>query len=87
MEVAFFPKAEEDLIFWKNSGNKQIQKKISELIADTRQNPFAGLGQPEPLKHRLSGMWSRRINSEHRMVYDVTEDKVNIYSLRGHYHL
>ncbi len=87
MEVALFPKAEEDLAFWKRSGNKQVQKKISELIDDALEHPFTGLGQPEPLKHGLSGMWSRRISGEHRMVYDVTEEKLNVYSLRGHYKL
>lgn len=87
MEVAFFPKAQEDLIFWKTSGNKVIQKKISELIENIQQTPFTGLGQPEPLKHGLSGMWSRRINGEHRLVYEVVANKLNIYSLRGHYRL
>lgn len=85
MEVAYFPKANDDLAFWRKSGNKQVQKRISDLIENIKKTPFSGLGQPEALKYDLSGLWSRRINSEHRIIYEVEKIIVNIYSLRGHY--
>ncbi|SHN18089.1 Txe/YoeB family addiction module toxin [Mucilaginibacter sp. OK098] len=89
MEIIYSSKALKDLTFWKNSGNKQVQKKIYELIADIIEHPFEGIGKPEPLKHELTGKWSRRINSEHRLVYEILpNDKIvilSILSLKGHY--
>ena len=87
MEIAYFPKAKEDLSFWSKSGNKHIQKKVLALIEDIKRTPFEGLGQPESLKYGLSGMWSRRIDKEHRIVYSVNEDAniIFIHSLKGHY--
>ncbi|GGG93527.1 Txe/YoeB family addiction module toxin [Parapedobacter pyrenivorans] len=89
MEVIYSPQAVEDLNYWKKSGNKTIQKKIQQLIVAIIENPFEGIGKPEPLKHELSGSWSRRINREHRMVYEVYNDNtiviLEIQSLRGHY--
>jgi toxin YoeB len=73
MEVIFSPKAIEDLVYWKKSGNKAVQKKITSLIIAIQQNPFDGIGKPEPLRHNLSGAWSRRIDREHRLVYEVSE--------------
>lgn len=89
MEVIYTPQAVEDLNFWRKSGNQAIQKKIQELILAIIANPFKGIGKPEPLKHQLSGSWSRRINKEHRIIYEVIEDSkviiLEIQSLRGHY--
>jgi toxin YoeB len=85
MEISITDKAREDLAFWRKSGNANIQKKISKLIDSLRQTPFEGLGKPEPLKHTLTGTWSRRIDREHRMVYEVEEERIVIHSLRGHY--
>ncbi|QNL48964.1 Txe/YoeB family addiction module toxin [Olivibacter sp. SDN3] len=89
MEVIYTPQAVEDLNYWKKSGNKAIQKKIQQLILAIIENPFEGIGKPEPLKHQLSGSWSRRINREHRIVYEVYNDQtvviLEIQSLRGHY--
>ncbi|MCH6234359.1 Txe/YoeB family addiction module toxin [Cognataquiflexum rubidum] len=65
MEIIFSPKAIKDLTFWKKSGDKSAMKKIQELLKSIAVSPFSGLGKPEPLKHQLSGMWSRRINREH----------------------
>ena len=70
---------------WKKSGNTGVQKKIEELLQSIRDTPFEGIGKPEPLRHNLSGLWSRRINQEHRMMYEVQADKILIYSLKGHY--
>lgn len=89
MEVIYTPQAIEDLKYWKRSGNKAIQRKIEQLIVAIQERPFAGIGKPEPLKYELLGSWSRRINSEHRIVYQIYENNavliLEIQSLRGHY--
>ena len=89
MEVRYSKKAQKDLEFWSKSGNKKIIKKISELIKAIQLNPFEGIGKPEALKHDLSGYWSRRIDSEHRIIYEIidenTIDILSIISLKGHY--
>jgi len=87
MEISYTPEAQKDLEFWKKSGNKTIIKKITVLIHAIDENPYDGIGKPEQLKHELSGYWSRRINKEHRIVYEVLaeENKVIVLSLKGHY--
>ena len=85
MEIVFSPTAIDDLGFWVKSGNKAILKKISRLIEAILQNPYQGVGNPEPLKYNLSGTWSRRINLEHRIVYEILDNKLFIHSLKGHY--
>lgn len=89
MEIIFSNKAKNDLEFWSKSGNKSILKKISELLRAIEENHYEGLGKPEPLKHNLSGVWSRRINQEHRLVYEIVDENtieiLNIISLKGHY--
>ena len=75
MEVEYKAKALADREFWKQSGNLKVQNKISELITDICKTPFTGLGKPEPLRFELSGLWSRRITREHRIVYEVLVDK------------
>jgi toxin YoeB len=85
MQVVLLPTAKKDLDFWKHTGNKMILAKISLLTEDIVNNPFKGIGKPEPLKHQFSGCWSRRINREHRMIYEVKDDKIILYSLKGHY--
>jgi toxin YoeB len=86
MEIIFLPKADQDLIFWIKSGNKTILKKIGALITDISKNPTSGIGKPEQLKHELQGLWSRRINQEHRIVYGIKNNTtVEIFSLKGHY--
>ncbi|MFA9187440.1 Txe/YoeB family addiction module toxin [Flavobacterium magnesitis] len=86
MEVKFTKKAVEHLDFWKKSGNKAIQKKIQLLIEDIMKTPFKGIGKPEALKYNLSGTWSRKINEEHRIVYEIPDEGILlIHSLKGHY--
>lgn len=85
MEIDLYEKAERDFEYWKKSGNKAIQKKIQQLFTDMKDHPFEGLGKPEALKYSLSGKWSRRINEEHRIIYDVADNIINVYSLKGHY--
>ena len=89
MEIIFSNKAKKDLEFWSKSGNKVILKKISELLRAIEDSPFEGIGKPEQLKYNLSGVWSRRINQEHRLVYEIVDENtieiLNIISLKGHY--
>jgi toxin YoeB len=89
MEIKYTPDALKDLAFWKKSGNKIIQKRIVLLIEDIIKHPFSGIGKPEALKYELSGKWSRRINGEHRIIYQIIENDIieilEIVSLKGHY--
>ena len=85
MEIEYAAKAVEDILFWKKSGQVVIQKRITALIAEIEKTPFGGIGKPEPLKHNYTGYWSRRINDEHRLIYKVTDTKIYIASLKGHY--
>lgn len=71
MEVSYTFQAREDLAYWKKTNNQVVLKKIRQLIEAIVENPFDGIGKPEPLKHNLSGSWSRRINREHRLVYEL----------------
>jgi toxin YoeB len=82
--VAFLPQAFEDFNRWAVE-DKKIHSKVVDLIKDTLRTPFSGLGKPEPLKHELKELWSRRITDEHRLVYRVTEEEIVIYSCRFHY--
>ena len=82
--VTFTLDALEHLEEWKFADAKMIQKIIS-LALETSSNPFTGTGKPEPLKHDLKGKWSRRINQEHRLVYEVTDTEIIILSCCFHY--
>lgn len=84
MKLIFSENAWEDYLYWQNA-DKQILKRINELIKDIQKNKYKGIGKPEPLKHNLSGYWSRRINNEHRLIYKIEEDKIMIAQLRYHY--
>lgn len=68
MEIIYSEESQKDIQFWKKSGNKIIQNKIQQLLNAISQDPFNGIGKPEMLKHNLTGLWSRRINQEHRIV-------------------
>ena len=81
----FTDKAKEDIAAHKTAGNKAVLNKLLILLEELTEHPFTGTGKPEPLKHNLSGMWSRRINREHRLVYEVEENTVFIYSVKEHY--
>jgi toxin YoeB len=84
MKLIFSDNAWEDYLFWQKT-DKKILRRINNLIKEIKRNPFEGIGKPEPLKHALSGYWSRRINDEHRIVYRVSSDAVLIAQLRYHY--
>lgn len=74
----------EDFNYWV-ANDKKLYQRIIKLIKDIDRSPFSGLGKPEPLKHELSGYWSRRIDDEHRLVYKVTDDSLLIIACRYHY--
>jgi toxin YoeB len=84
VKLIFSDHAWDDYIYWQQT-DKKILHRINTLIKETMRNPFEGVGKPEPLKHALSGYWSRRITDEHRFVYKVSEDVIHIAQLRYHY--
>lgn len=85
MQIILMPEAKADLDFWIKSGNKPVLKKITQLLESVSTTPYEGIGKPEPLKYNLMGCWSRRIDQEHRIVYEVHSDKIIVLSLKGHY--
>lgn len=84
MRLIFSEHAWEDYLYWQHTDKKTLQR-VNQLIKDVQRSPFAGIGKPEPLKHSLSGYWSRRINDEHRLVYKVDNEGIFIAQLRYHY--
>jgi len=85
MELRLTETAIEEIRFFHKTGQKAVLKKIETLLSEIEQHPFSGTGKPEALKHNLSGMWSRRINLEHRIVYEIVENTIFIHSFKGHY--
>ncbi len=84
MRLIFSENAWEDYVHWQRTDPRMLQR-INLLVREIQRASFEGIGKPEPLKHRLSGYWSRRITDEHRMVYRVEADAVLIAQLRYHY--
>ncbi|MFZ1729966.1 MAG: Txe/YoeB family addiction module toxin [Bacteroidota bacterium] len=84
MKLLFSERAWEDYLFWQSQDGK-ILKRINVLIREIQRTPFEGTGKPEQLRHALAGCWSRRISEEHRLVYNVSDDAVQIVQLRYHY--
>jgi toxin YoeB len=84
MKLTFTTEAWEDYLYWQKIDKKIVQK-INGLIKDINRSPFVGIGKPEPLKHELAGYWSRRINAEHQLVYEIFEDCTIIVACRYHY--
>lgn len=82
--MEFDAAAFEDLAWWVEHDRAQALR-IIRLIRDVQREPFRGAGKPEPLKHELKGCWSRRIDQEHRLVYEVQRDKIRILACRYHY--
>ena len=83
-KITFSKNAWEDYLSWQKE-DKKVVGKISELIRDIQRTPYQGIGKPEPLKYDLAGFWSRRIDMEHRLVYQFRDDQILIYSCRYHY--
>jgi toxin YoeB len=84
VKLVFADEAWEDYLYWQKQDRKMVER-INKLIREIQREPFEGIGKPEPLKHALSGFWSRRITDEHRVVYRVAGDSLLIAQLRYHY--
>lgn len=84
MRLVFTPHGWEDYVHWQTA-DRAILQRINRLIEDVVRDPFTGIGKPEPLKHVLAGAWSRRIDSEHRLVYLIDTDDIVILQVRYHY--
>ena len=84
MKLVFSEQAWEDCLYWQRTDKKAV-KRVNALIKDITRDPFEGIGKPEPLRHALSGYWSRRINEADRLVYKIDGDSILIAQLRYHY--
>lgn len=84
MKLTFHPNAWDDYLYWQQHDKKMLRR-INELIKAIMREPFEGIGKPEPLKYELSGLWSRRIDQEHRLIYTVKEDELHLLNCRYHY--
>ena len=84
MDLVFAPEAWEDYLYWQST-DARVPSRINLLLKEITRNPYAGIGKPEPLKHALQGYWSRRITSEHRIVYKKAGKQILIAQLRYHY--
>ncbi|MBI4746758.1 MAG: Txe/YoeB family addiction module toxin [Deltaproteobacteria bacterium] len=84
MNVSFTPNGLADLHYWVKHDRKAADR-ILTLLEDVKRDPFAGIGKPEPLKFQLSGCWSRRIDLEHRLVYQINSNEIIVISCRYHY--
>ncbi len=83
-DVQWYGDAWDEYCEWQRT-DKAILKRINELIKDARRDPFSGIGKPGPLKHDLSGVWSRRINETDRLTYYLEDDILLIVGCKGHY--
>ena len=84
MNVTFTPTALDDLRYWLKTGKRQAERVLA-LLEEIRRTPFEGTGKPEPLRFQLAGCWSRRMDREHRLVYQVEEAEIVVIACRYHY--
>ena len=84
MLITFTQNAWDDYIYWQ-SADKKLVKKINELFKEIKRDSYNGIGKPEALKYDLAGYWSRRIDHEHRLVYQVKDETILVYACRFHY--
>ncbi|MBC7731587.1 MAG: Txe/YoeB family addiction module toxin [Bacteriovorax sp.] len=84
MKLIFSDDAWEDSLYWQKQDKRTVER-INKLIGEVKREPFAGIGKPEPLRHALSGFWSRRIDDEHRMVYRIEGGALLLAQLRYRY--
>jgi toxin YoeB len=84
VKLTFSDEAWEDYLYWQKHDRKMVER-INKLIKEVQRDPFVGVGKPEPLRHALAGFWSRRITEEHRLVYRVEGESLEIAQLRFHY--
>ena len=83
-DAVFHPEFLEDLRFWVKS-NRNAALRVLELVEATLRNPYEGIGKPEALRYEMAGCWSRRITQEHRLVYEVTDKRIDFLQARYHY--
>lgn len=84
LTINFHEDAWADYLYWQRNDKSKLER-INGLIENIRRHPYQGIGKPEPLKHNLSGYWSRRINDEHRLVYKIIDNGIVIIQCRYHY--
>lgn len=84
MKFVFTELSWEDYLFWQKNDKQKI-KRINELLKDISRNPYEGIDKPEPLRFNYAGFWSRRIDEEHRLIYRVVNDEIQIAKCRFHY--
>lgn len=84
MKFVFVEESWEDYLYWQKTDKKMLQK-INALLKDIARTPFSGIVKPEALKHKYRGFWSRRIDQEHRLIYKIHEDEIQIVKCRFHY--
>jgi toxin YoeB len=84
MKLVFVDEAWNEYLYWQNT-DKPVIKKINLLLKQIQRDPYIGLGKPEPLKHDLTGLWSRRIHQGHRLVYAIEDDQIIVLKCRNHY--
>jgi toxin YoeB len=84
MKFIFVDESWEDYLYWQKTDKKKL-KRINDLIKDISRHPFEGIGNPEPLKYKYAGFWSRKIDNEHRLIYHVKDDEIFIAKCRFHY--
>lgn len=83
-DAVFHPEFRQDLTYWVET-NRKVAVRALDLVEAIMREPFTGIGKPEPLKHLLSGAWSRRLTQEHRIVYSVSESRIDFLQARYHY--
>lgn len=83
-DAVFQPQFLDDLRYWAQQDRK-LMVKLLDIVEATIREPFEGIGKPEPLRHKQAGMWSRRLNKEHRVVYMVLDDRISFLQARYHY--
>jgi len=84
LKLLFAANAWDDYLYWQHTDRRTLRR-VNELIRAIQRAPYEGIGKPEPLRHGLSGYWSRRITEEHRIVYKVDDEILYIAQLRYHY--
>lgn len=84
MKFGFVEESWEDYLYWQKTDKKKL-KKINELLRDITSNPIECIGKPEALKHKYAGFWSRRIDEEHRLIFKIDDNEVQIVKCRFHY--
>lgn len=84
MKYVFADESREDYLYWQKTDKKMVAK-INIFLKDISRSPFLGIGKPEPLKFKYKGFWSGRIDGEHRLIYQVKDDEIQIAKCRFHY--